>query len=68
MKTKAWFLSPIYIGGLLAGFGVGVILTNALLSTAEHRVVVGAVPYIASWLCLAAGGLVGRAAHRNAAV
>lgn len=66
MKAKYWFLSSRYVAGLLTGLGLGVIITNALVASPEHRVVVAPWAYIGGWLCLGIGGVLGRAAHRAA--
>ena len=66
MKNKPFaHFTGEFIGGTIGGFGVGVVVTNALLATSAQHVIVPPWLWICALGCTGVGGLIARSAHQK---
>ena len=70
MKLGRWsdhfvVWSREYSGGVLAGIGLGVIITKALLASSEHTVIFHPLMWALACGCIAVGSVLARAAQRR---
>jgi len=61
------FVAPSreYLGGILAGIGIGILIANALVSSSERRIVFSPWVWILAFVCIAVGSLLAKAAQRR---
>jgi hypothetical protein len=52
-----------FVGGIIAGIGLGIIIANSHLATSSQHVVVGPFLWICAFLCASGGGLLARSAR-----
>jgi hypothetical protein len=52
-----------FVGGTIAGIGLGIIMTNAFLATSERHVVVPPLLWICAFFCTTGGSLLARSAR-----
>jgi len=66
MKNKPFsHFTGEFVGGTIAGFGVGVIVTNAFITTSAAHVIVPPFLWISAFLCTCVGGLIARSAYQK---
>jgi len=52
-----------YVGGIIAGIGLGIIITNAFLATSSLHVIVPPLLWICAIFCASGGSLLARSAR-----